>query len=200
MKKIRVIIVLVLLIAALVVSGLYFGTIFQKNAIVKLEEKIGLLKEEMVPLRFKILEKNEEGIKVAIKFYDADGNVVQRYEGKIPGEELSLDFYVIPIGEKHIAFPYKIFSNKIAAKDGIELFPYYNADGFPQIFYSQKMDSDLKAGLTDLFTKVQNKDFDTINGAFGSMVQDIKPLNAFKDRTIYKIVVHTKGGIEIIEE
>lgn len=200
MKKIRVIIVIVLLIAAVVVSVWYFGIGWQKEKITKLEEKISLLKEETVPIRFKILEKDSNNIKVAIKFYDLDGNSVQRFEEVLKGNELSFDFYVVPVSDKFIAFPYKIFTNKIAPKNGKELFKYYDNEGFPQVFYTQGMDVGLKKGLSDLFLKVKNKEIDSIDGIYGSMVQDVKELSSFKTRIIYKIVTHTKGGIEIIEE
>ena len=62
------------------------------------------------------------------------------------------------------------------------------------------MDKDLKKGIEDLFQKIRTKDIQELEGLFGSGIQDIKGLNEFKIDHIYKIIVHAKGGIEIIEE
>jgi hypothetical protein len=51
--------------------------------------------------------------------------------------------------------------------------------------------------MSELFTKVKNKDTEDIKGVFGSMVQDIKYQNEFTPGNAYEIIVHTKGGIEI---
>jgi hypothetical protein len=179
---------------------LFFGSCDQKKKIKILEEKIALLKSESVPFRFKILSKENDVMKVALKFYDADGNVIQRIEKEIKGEELSLDFLVLPVSGKYLAFPYKIFSNKIAAADAEVLFSMYDSEGFPQIFNFKGIDPQLKESLKFVFDKVKKGEFGPDDNYFGSMVHDVKEYKSYDTEVIYKIVTHTKGGIEVVEE
>ena len=198
-KNIKQVFLVILLIIVLIVITIYFGTQIQEKKIVKLENKIELLKTETIPFRFKILEKTEDEIRFVIKFYDLDNNVISREEFKLKGEELSFDFYVIPIKDRYIAFPYKIFTNKIAPENGKTLFSLYEKNNFPQIYYSKNIDPELKTGLKDLFSKIKTSNIQELEGIYGSGIQDIKGIHEFKQNQIYKIITHTKGGIEIIE-
>jgi hypothetical protein len=127
----------------------------QKEKIALLEEKIELLKEEHTPIKFKISEKTEDEIKVTIKFYNADNEEVNKLETTVPGQELSFDFYVVPVKEKYVAFPSKLFSNVIAASNGTSLYDLYDKNGFPEIFQSKSLDPELKQGLEDVLTMLK---------------------------------------------
>ena len=199
MKTFRNLIIIIIVGAALIFG--YFKYIDrQKVKIKQLEDKIALLKAENTPMRFKITEKTQDSIKLVIKFYDADDVEINKIVTKLAGQELSFDFNVVAIKDYYVAFPSKLFSNLIAASDGMVLYNIYDKNGFPQVFESKNMDSDLKSGLEHLFTKIKSDQLDSINQQFGNMVHDIKGLKAFKPNIVYSIVCHSKGGIEIIEE
>ena len=176
------------------------GIFFQNKKIELLEQKIKLLKTETVPLRFKILEKDSGVIKVAIKFYDSDGEVISRIEKKIVGNELSIDFYVFQINNCYVSFPFKIFSDKIAPINGDTLYSQYDKEGFPQIYYQKDIDADLKTGIKDLFEKMKTGDISNDDKYFGNMVHDVKEFKNYETGIIYKVVTHIKGGIEVVEE
>ena len=179
----------------------YFSCIEQqKEKIALLEEKIELLKEEHIPIRFKISEKTEDEIKLTVKFYNADDEEVNKLETTVQGQELSFDFYVVPVKDRYVAFPSKLFSNVIAASNGISLYDLYDKDGFPEIFQEKNIDHDLSKGLKDVFVHVKTGQMDSLNNYFGNMVHDIKAFKSFMPETVYSIVTHTKGGIEIVEE
>jgi hypothetical protein len=195
------------ILIVVIISGLIIATIFfyyftqiQENEIKKLEAKIEFLKEETTPVRFKILSKEDSLIHFALKFYDTDNNEIIRKEFRLQGDQLSFDFIELPLKDRYIAFPYKIFTDKIAPEDGILLYDLYDVNGFPQIFYSSDIDTDLKDGLLYLFELLKSGKTDELDGIFGNMVQDVKKYNEFIERQIYKIVIHTKGGIEIIPD
>lgn len=172
----------------------------QKNKIKQLENNIALLKEENIPLRFKILEKANDSIMLVVKFYDADNKEINKIEQKLHGNELSFDFYVIPVKDRYVAFPSKIFTDKVAANDGIILYEHYNREGYPAIFYSSEINSELYEGLKNVYFKVKSDQLDSLNEHFGNMVHDIKEFKSFLPGNVYSIVTHTKGGIEIVEE
>ena len=206
MKKL---IITIIIIGALV-AGVYYGFKFltkeQGKTIAKLEEKIHFLKEETVPVRFKILEKDSANIKFLIKFYEQGAEEAFIADTiTLPGQELSFDFYVVPVQDEKnkrevkIAFPYKIFTNTMPAKDGISLFNYYDDKDFPQVFNSADADTAYVNRMSELFAKIKVGDTEEIDGIFGSMVQDIRFQNEFMENHVYQIIIHTKGGIEIQE-
>lgn len=205
MKKLLLFIVLLAIIGTAGYYGFEWYKGKQEIKIAKLEDKIHFLKEETVPIRFKVLEKDTAKITFLIKFYDQDSEDAFNIDTiTMAGQELSFDFYVVPVEdstgrEVKIAFPVKIFTNKIAAKDGRVLFQYYDDEGFPQVFANASADSAYVNRMSELFSKIKNGDTESIEGIFGSMVQDIQQLNEFAEGKIYEIIIHTKGGIEIKE-
>ena len=205
MKKLIIIIIIIGALGAGVYYGINWYLGQQEQEIATLEDKIHFLKEETVPVRFKILEKDSENIKFLIKFYEQDNDEAFNSDTiTLPGQELSFDFYVIPVKDTagrvvKIAFPYKIFTNTMPAKDGILLFNYYDDEGFPQVFNSAEADTAYVNRMSELFTKIKDGNTEEIEGIYGSMVQDIQKLNEFMENHVYQIIIHTKGGIEIQE-
>jgi hypothetical protein len=199
MKKFIIFLIIVALIAAAIYGYFYF-TGSQQEKIKKLEANIALLKETHTPLRFKIVEKSEDSIRLLTKFYDAENEEINKFETTLPGQELSFDFYVVHVQDRYIAFPAKIFSNQLAAANGIELYSYYDKDAYPEVFYSKEINKDLYEGLKDVFRQVKTGQMDSLNNYFGNMVHDIREFKSFIPQTVYSVVTHTKGGIEIIEE
>jgi len=202
MKKL----IVILLILGIVGIVGYIGCNYQEKEITKLEDKIHFLKEETVPLRFKIIEKDSLHIKILIKFYEQDAKEAFISDTiSLVGQELSFDFYIVPVKdlknnrEVKVAFPYKIFTNKMSAKDGILLFKYYDEHGFPQVFNNEKADTVYMNRMIELFTKIKVGKTEDIEGIYGSMVQDIQKLNEFSVNHVYQIIIHSKGGIEIKE-
>ncbi len=199
--KILLGIVVVGIIAAVAYFGFDYLTEKQEKQIVQLKDKINFLKTETIPIRFKILEKDTANIKFAIKFYDQDSVEFTADTISLRGQELSFDFTVVPIKEaQNIAFPVKMFTNSIPAKQGISLFKYYDDHGFPQTMGINGADDAYMDLLSTLFEKIKAGDTEDVEGIYGSMVQDIAKLNEFKVNHVYKIVVHTKGGIEVLED
>jgi len=172
----------------------------QEKQIKKLEDNIALLKETNQPLRFKILEKTEDSIAFILKFYNADGKEINAIKEKLNGQELSFDFYVVPVKDKYVAFPSKMFTDRISADNGIVLYDYYDEEGYPAIFYTKDINKDLYKGLKEVYQKVKKGQLDSLNDHFGNMVHDIAKVKSFLPENVYTIVTHTKGGIEIIEE
>ena len=193
-----------LIIGAIAAAGYYgfnYLTKQQEKKIAKLEDKINFLKKEIVPIRFKILEKDTAQISFAVKFYDQDSLEFYSDTLTLQGQELSFDFTVVPIKKDYnIAFPVKIFTNKIPAKDGISLFDYYDDHGFPQTMSTNSADDDYIKLMTELFNKIKEGKTEDIKNIYGSMVQDIAKLNEFQVNHVYKILIHTKGGIEVTED
>jgi len=200
MKKLKVFFVLSLFFFSTIVLFKYC-TDFQESKIAKLQAKIDQLKSETVPMKFVILERSNGNIKFIVKFLNTKGENIAKDTMMLKGSELSFDFYSIPISSDHfIAFPYKIFTDEIAPKDGILLFDYYDNNNFPEIYKDDKMDKDVKEGLTVLFGLLKQGRETEIEGNFGNMVHDLKNIRQFRTDEVYKIVSRTKGGIEVMRD
>ena len=172
----------------------------QEKQIKNLEDNIALLQTENTPVRFKIIEKTEDSLSLIVKFYNADKKEINHFKKILNGQELSFDFFVVPVKDKYVAFPAKIFTDRVAADDGIVLYNFYDQEGYPAIFYHKNINENLYRGLKDVYQNIKKGQLDSVADHFGNMVHDIKKFNSFLPGNVYSIVVHTKGGIEIIEE
>jgi hypothetical protein len=172
----------------------------QEKKIKNLEDNIALLQTENTPVRFKIIEKTEDSLSLIVKFYNADKKEINHFKKILNGQELSFDFFVVPVKDKYVAFPAKIFTDRVAADDGIVLYNFYDQEGYPAIFYHKNINENLYRGLKDVYQNIKKGQLDSVADHFGNMVHDIKKFNSFLPGNVYSIVVHTKGGIEIIEE
>lgn len=189
-----------ILIAIAIIASIFF--VFKslnKNADKKIEalnEQIANLKSVVVPIRYKITSKKDDKIKVVVKYLDLDSNLIKKKTYELEGNIVSFDFMVVKFQNGYIAFPYKIFTDKIAPQNGIVLFDDYEINNFPKIYYSEKSNKKFNEGIKALYKKIKENDIEDLE-VFGSMVQNHPSAVDNTIDKIYKIVIHTKGGVEI---
>lgn len=198
MKKIIFWIIGLIVVVGGVLLVLNALTCNQEKKIAALEQKIEHIKAVQVPMRFKITERKSDSFTVAVKFYSADGDEIKRIEKNYPGSELSLDFVEFPVKDRFIAFPYKMYSDEIAPDNGDILFSFYDKKGFPQIFHYKGIDKKLSDGLSSLFERIKSNKLRPEDVYFGNMVHDLKGIKNYEEGEVYKVIVHTKGGIEVV--
>ncbi len=183
---------------ALVFLGLTVLTAVQKAQIALLEKGIQSLKEEIVPIRFMVLERDKGMVKARVRMYDLGGNEVDLLEMTWPGTELSFDISVVPAAGRFLAFPRRIFTDRLAPSSGTNLYPRYDRAGFPAVFEGAEFGRLGRRRLEDLFQAL--KEDREPSGSFGSVVHDIARIAAFEPGVVYKVVARAKGGIEILED
>jgi len=188
----------VIMAIAIVFLGATVLIALQKAQIARLEESIQSLKEEIVPIRFMVMEREKNSIKARVRLYDLEGNEVDLLEMTWPGTELSFDFSVVSVAGRYLAFPKRIFTDRLAPSSGTNLYPRYDRGGFPAIFEGGNFSAYSRKKLMDLF-RMLKEDGDP-SGSFGSVVHDIARLAAFEPGIVYRVVSRSKGGIEILEE
>jgi hypothetical protein len=213
-KLVRNIILIVFLLILVGAVSIFYFYYEQEKIIQSLEDRIDFLKETSTPLRFMLLPSDEGTITARFRFYSADGKELSVFEENFPGEELVIDSMLVPAADKYIAFPTKIFTDAIAPKDGMPIFRFYNFNGVPEIHSYDGLDTDTRQLLSELFLQVMkiesiNNDgpidmsaaeIELMKKSFGNAVHDIKTIKTFEKGRVYALVIHTKGGIEIIEE
>jgi len=173
---------------------------WQKELIAKLEKSIAHLKKQTVLARFVVLNRIDvnvggaslKKIIFAIRFYDSDGKSLGHKRYTLPGQYLHIDSDVIKSGNNSIAFPIKIYTDKIAPKKGIDIRNLYVSNDFPSIYDSSKLLPENKNFIKELFKSYKENNLD-----FGSAVHDI-PARPFKLNQTYSLILHTKGGLEVV--
>lgn len=209
MKKYVIVVgALILLICTI---GIVLHSCTEKK-IAALEDQIAYLEKTMIPLRFKILSKNDSGIKVVVSTYDLDGEKVGSKEYTVPGNELHVDTRVIKLSNgEHLFFPYGLYSDSMAMKDAFPIYDIYDKDGYPAIYSNleghSKEDLDKNSVIAiytevkDYFTVAKGDMTESMKNMHGVAVHDLQSLADFKIGFVYQLLCHPhSGAVEIVRE
>ncbi|MBN2662096.1 MAG: hypothetical protein JXR68_00480 [Bacteroidales bacterium] len=204
MRKLKNFLIFLIIIS---VIGVFLYFIFLKTEtqlekIEKLNDEIALLKTEYQPIKFKVTHRQNGQTTVLVKFFNLESQEVGKQEFTLKGTIVSFDFMVVQFDNGYLALPYKIFTDEIEAVSGIELYQFYEKNGFPQTLFKKDASNDYNNGVKALFDKIKSGNINDIENIFGSMVQNNSSV-VTNNRDIdqwFKIISHTAGGIEIIEE
>ena len=200
-RKKKIITVAAVSAAVLLVLAGYFFWLrpYLKANEVHITEKIHLLKETAVPLRFKILPRNGAATVIAVKLFDLDNNIIERFEADIAdGSDIGFAFSDIEIDQKHIIFPVEMrFSSPKDSLCEIDLKQYYFKDGYPKIYASSLIDTVLceEIGkLSSLYISGENEKMiqKRYHGVFKTIKQTLKQPT---ERTPYEMVIKRDGSI-----
>lgn len=199
MKNLKFLIVILIAVLAGATFFLTKCNEEQQKQIVELENKIDFLKLETRPIQFMVTDRTDTTVSVIYKFMDMNGKEIIRTEVTFPGKELSFDFFSVQVGDKYLSFPTKIFTDKIAAADAPTLYEQYDVDNFPAIFEMDSLPDASREALKQVFATIKSGKTGKLNNSFGNMVHDVEAFKSFQTETVYTIIAHTKGGIEIVE-
>lgn len=188
--------------AFLVTLGVSIGVCLvidmQKAKIVSLEAGIVALKSETVPMRFMVSSREGGSLSVRMRFYDLSGVEFASAERVFQGRQLYFDFLVLPFGDSYLGFPFRVFTDAVAAADGFDLGPLVAPSGAPLTYRGGLFN---EASLAEMGTLHESlRAGQPVKGAFGNAVHDVAELGVFELDTVYRIVLRTKGGIEIMED
>jgi hypothetical protein len=209
-----------LIIAASFVAGGYFLVqrmgAGQKEKIARLEDLAGRLESESVPLKFMILSRDSDGIKARIRIYDLAGKDIAIVERVWPGSSLFVDMLLVPLVSKDrvygpaqtswLAFPYRIFTDKVSPASGTLLFDAYEAEGFPRVLDGVEWSGPERAAIISAFKAARDgaaagePATASSAGAFGAAVHEAAGVSRLEEGVVYKVVCRVKGGVEIMEE
>lgn len=202
-----------LLVIGLIVAAIGAGFFLQQQQkiIRSLEASLEELKMTTVPLRFMVLSRSNTEISARFKFYNADNREIASFERSWKGSELYIDSLVVPLKKGALVFPVRVFTDAVAPRGGTILLNYYDFDGMPGIYESASQDGQKRLMLKELFTKLKASEglYGTnttgnpgsrLLNYFGNAVHDIKQLRQFEIGTVYSLVIHSDGGIEIMGE
>jgi hypothetical protein len=201
---------LAILVAVAVALTLTFNCVTegQRAQIASLEDSIKGLKDSQLLARFVIESKQDGLIRFTLRLYDAEGREVNEtkpkvdYPTSLKGGELMLSFRVFSLkdGKTRLFFPDRVFTDEIAPDSGVSLVPYYDLGGIPAIYRSDSMGQESLEAIfrrSGIFDRVKSGAFE--GSEYGSFVHDMKSLSEFKTGIPYKVVAHTRGGIEALE-
>ncbi len=183
--------------------------------VAQLEERIAYMKEDCVPMRFEILEKKGDKMKVKTAFYDVstDKKVGRNGTFELEGEELNVDFQILKLSEESfLFFPCGLYTNFMPMSESLKLYDLYGEDGFPDIYgsvidgnadgeaLSEKDRAALQSAISSYFTATMAGGQSEAAEQYGTAVHDLKTVSQFKTGFVYKVLCHPHtGGIEIVK-
>jgi hypothetical protein len=186
----------------------------QKIQIAYLEGLQTRLRSETVPLKFMVESRGGGEIKAKIKLYDLSGREISSMEKSWPGGELYIDMLLFPVrgeaagkaADSYLAFPYRVFTDKVSAASGSLLFDSYDSGGFPEVLSGISWSAKEEAAIKSAFASARKKAAaglpaaGELPGSFGSAVHEVSKLSRLEEGVVYKVVCRVKGGVEILED
>ena len=144
-----------------------------------------------------------------VDLFDLDGNVINTDEYEIAGDELwidsmciNFDYSEISSADRvNIAYPYRLYSEKISPEDGIQINNLFNKDGVPLIYELNKEQvlgmeyESYVQRVKELFGIIQNTSLRSeygIRSFNGSVLHQ-----ATKTGQVYNVSVNGSGGLTL---
>lgn len=189
----------IIILSALIVISL-IATFFVLRQILKEEvhigEKIHLLKEESVPIKFKVVTLSDGKNVITGKLFDLDNNPVGRFELPYKDGSITLLFTDINIKGKHVIFPSEM--RQYTDVDTIKtlLASYYDQEGTPAVYNSQVIDPILYSELSKLYTILSEGDTSYIKKTYGTITKRTTTVAMPQARVSYIIKTTSSGTIE----
>jgi hypothetical protein len=185
------------------------------------------LEATLVPLRFRVLERENGTIKAEFNFYSVVSDNIDEDDMEalfakhtpiasrtfdLRGKELFID--CLKFQEKqglffkhdvNWVFPYRVFTDEIAPDNADTIYSYYDKEGFPRIYEDFSLDAKAKQHLSGYFSDIKQygsiKDSKLQKQITGNALHDMSKIARFKVGAWYDLAVHIKKGtIEYIEE
>ncbi|MDR0785721.1 MAG: hypothetical protein LBE74_07560 [Treponema sp.] len=207
---------------ALVVVNKYRQRVEEKK-----ERELQELKDVLVPLRFREVERSGGIIKAEFYFYsyledDIDksfmADVLEKEQPlnsltiELKGNELFIDClrFIEKQGgvfkhDVNWVFPYRVFTDSIPPDDGVLIYDAYDSDGFPNIYSAFNLD--VKQRASEIFSQIKQYGDISPNSELrkvisGNAVHDMSNnILRFQVGRWYDLIVHIKkGGVEYVAE
>ena len=193
-KKVITIIVSALIVITMITMYFVLSPILKDE--VHIGEKIHLLKEESVPIKFKVVTLSDGKNVITGKLFDLDNNPVGRFELPYRDGSVTLTFTDINIKGRHVIFPDEM--QQYIGNDTIKtlLAAYYDHQGTPAVYSSQVVDPILYSELSKLYTILLNGDTAYINKTYGTITKRTTTVTIPQERVSYIIKTTSSGIIE----
>ncbi len=181
--------------AAAIVIGILLWWLFSGSATDAVNiEKFHLLKDEIVPMRLKVVVRSDGSAQIAVKFFDVDGKAVGRCELPYAGGSITQKILDVNIKGHHVYLPSEMAQSS-ASPDTLrqQLQQYYVKDGFPMIYFSQVADAGLLDEIRRLYSRLLDGDIEP----YGTVRQIEVTLGEPMERVNYSLSVKADGGVRI---
>lgn len=195
-KFIGIVLVALLIVLIVIACKTNLFTNLLNKRIDTVEQNIQFLEKERYPLHFVITERSDLAITGSFAFFDSQNNIIdQSHVFTLDGNELFFDFVVASLDDTtKVAFPYKIFTDTMTPDKGVSISQLYDDNGFPAIF--EKSTTATNKRLSEIYEEICSGNVSTNN--YGNAVHDTSKIGNFIVGQEYRVLVHTKGGIEIV--
>jgi hypothetical protein len=204
-------ILFVLLIVSIIIASIAFLTRSSlEKKVTALKEAIEFVKSEYEFAQIIIRERKDGNIRFELRLIDSDNKVSARETITLRGSDVFLECRVVltrmETTQKAFVFPFRVYTDRIAPKDGRDILPLYVKDSFPSIYRAKDAPADYNLTVAKIFETafLESDYFDEIKSEYITKIFDTSVHQAFfgnfKLNRIYRAVVHPDGGVQLIEE
>ncbi|MBP5682347.1 MAG: hypothetical protein J6X05_03770 [Bacteroidales bacterium] len=182
--------------AAVIVIGILLWWLLSRPASEVINiEKFDLLKEQIVPMRLKVIGRSDGSSQIAVKFFDVDGKAVGRGELPYFGGSITQRIMDVNINGRHVFFPREMIQLINDDEKSTPLQDCYVKDGFPMIYDSQVADPALKDEIRRLYSHILAGDTARLHKLYGTIRQIDITLGEPTERVNYSLNVKASGEV-----
>ncbi len=177
--------------------GIFGALIFQGYRAVS---KAKLISENVsgIIMRFTVYGAGDSTISARVWFYDRDGKEAGIIERSWNGWELFFSFIIPELGDVHVVFPYKIYTNEISYRHGTDCFPRYDRDDMPVIYDSSALEEQQREAFRIVFRHV--KTLLGFNLSSSQMRVNTIQLRNPQVGRIYAVYADASGTVSVVPE
>ena len=174
-----------------------------------LRKTIEWVKSEYEFARVAVFKKGANAVEFELSIIGLDGEVKGKKVFTLPGTDIFLESRIVYLQSedlnKIVIFPYKVYTEKIAPKDGIPVQNLYVTGNFPNNYTAPGISDQVKRTLTGLYETVfeYGDYYSAVKGKYITDIMDTavhqSPFKPYESGKTYRYILHPNGGVEMME-
>jgi hypothetical protein len=174
-----------------------------------LRKTIAWVKSEYNYARITILKKGANAIEFELSILGIDGEVKGKKTLTLPGNDIYLESRMVVLQtedeNKTVIFPYKVYTERIAPKDGVGIQALYVVNNFPQNYNAAGITEQIRRALAGIYETVfeYGDYYSAVKGKYIMDITDVaahqSPYTPFESGKTYSYILHPNGGVEMME-
>ncbi len=190
-----------------------FFTVFKdklQNRADSLRMAIEKVKSEYAFARITVLSQGQDQIRFRLTILNQEGEGQGAREYSLAGSDIFLESRVVHCRiedqKKAFIFPWKVFTEKIAPEQGVDIRDIYLNEGKPLNYSTAQRSDTWDQTISDLYAVAfRDSDvFDTIKAQYIIDIYDsslhLGIMGSFQPGRSYQCIIHPNGGLELKEE
>jgi hypothetical protein len=174
-----------------------------------LRKTIAWVKSEYEYARITILKKGANAVEFELSIIGIDGEVKGKKTLTLPGTDIFLESRIVTLQteeeNKTVIFPYKVYTERIAPKDGVGIQNLYVVNNFPMNYNAAGITEQIRKAMAGIYETVFEFGdyYSAVKGKYILDITDVaphqSPFTPFVSGKTYRYILHPNGGVEMME-